>query len=105
MDQQIDLQDAFDALTKDHLELTFAFYGFAALVSGYMTGGQTYDAKTLADEFDHLARDAGERMNSMGSERPQANQHLKFLATTMRNLGKPVGQSLVPSGEPEVITD
>lgn len=106
MNQQVNLQAAFDALTKDHVELTFAFYGFAALVSGYMTGGQPYDAKTLADEFDHLASEAGERMSSIGGESPQANQHLAFLATTMRNLGKPVGLSLVRGSETdEPITD
>lgn len=89
VNEKSDVQDAIDALAKENAELSFAFYGFVSLVSGFMTKGLSFDANTLADEYEELAREAGERLASVSGDNSEPNKHLQFIANIMRNLDKP----------------
>ena len=100
MSEKIDIQDAIDALAKENAELSFAFYGFVSLVSGYMTKGLLFDAGTLADEYEELAREAGERLASVSRQTPHPNTHLQFIADMMRNIGKPFTLTAIEGGKP-----
>ncbi len=98
MSEDTDIQGDIDALAKDNAELSFAFYGFVSLVSGYMTSGLSYDAQTLADEYERLAQEAGEQLARVSGGPPHPNTHLQFLADMMRNIGKPVTLTMIEGG-------
>jgi len=95
LNDTIHIRDAFDELSKQHAELVFAFYGFAALVSDHITKGQPFDAKSLAHEYERLAEQAGEKLASLGDETSARNPHLQFLADTIRNVNKRAPLTLV----------
>ncbi len=92
----MDIQEAYDELAKQHAELTFAFYGFASLVSGHIAKGLKFDAAALADEYEYLADQAGEQLARLEGIEAEPNPHLQFLAKTLRRIGNPPSLSLVP---------
>ncbi|HKO20049.1 MAG TPA: hypothetical protein VJU82_14290 [Acidobacteriaceae bacterium] len=79
-------------------ELSFAFYGFASLVSRYMTSGLSVNAESLANEYQRLAKEAGEQLASLDGESPHPNTHLQFLADMMRKVGKPAALGAIDGG-------
>jgi hypothetical protein len=83
---------------NENAELSFAFYGFASLVSGYITSGLSFNAETLADEYERLAKEAGEQLASVNGESPHPNTHLQFLADMMRKVGKPAALEAIDGG-------
>ncbi len=95
MNRPIDIQEAYNELARQHAELTFAFYGFASLVSGHIAKGLTFNAATLADEYEHLAEQAGEQLANVEGLAQEPNPHLLFLARTLRRIGKPPSLSIV----------
>lgn len=94
--EKIDFQSSLDRLARENAELTFAFYGFAALVSGHITDGLSFDTQTLADEYEQLASEAGDRLASVDGTRPTPNVHLQFLADSIRATGRRMPLSVVP---------
>ena len=86
MADEIGVQHLLDGLTRENAELTFAFYGFTALVSGHITNGLSFDTQ---------ASEAGERLASIDGALPSPNVHLQFLADSIRATGKRPPSSVV----------
>lgn len=86
-------------LAKENAELSFAFYGFVSLISSYIISGSSFNAETLADEYEQLAKEAGEQLAIVSGEPPRPNPHLQFLADMMRKVGKPAALTEIEGGE------
>lgn len=88
MNDTLQVQAAFDELSKQHAELIFAFYGFATLVGQHMTKGDPFKCVALACDYEESAIQAGEKLSSLGGAASGPNPHLQFLADAIRNLGE-----------------
>ena len=86
---EADIKARVRRLAKENAELSLAFYGFVSLISRYITSGLSFNAESLAAEYERLAMEAGEQLGSVNGEPPQPNAHLQFVADMMRNTGKP----------------
>ncbi len=89
MSGMVEIQDAYDELAREHMELTFASYAFGSFLSAQITTGAKTNPETLAQQYDALAVDAGKRFASLGNDSYRPNRHLEFLAEALRQMGKP----------------
>lgn len=95
--------DAHDQrLSRETAELSLAFYGMAFLMSRCMTAGLSLNAHTLSDEYERLAKEAGEQLGTLNGEPPRPNIYLKLLAAMIRQVGKPAAAGAIDGDEASV---
>lgn len=67
-------------------------------MSGFITTGKPNDAKALTEEYENLAKQAGERLASLNEGACERNPHLQFLADIIRNSNERAPMTLVTEG-------
>lgn len=82
----VDIQDAFDGLTRSIYHLQEAFMGIAGLLLTKLDGLTGNDLDALADDLQGLAELAGRNETAITGKDAAPNRHLEGLSLAMRSL-------------------
>lgn len=91
MSEPMDIQDAFDALTKSQAELQFSFVEFGSFICGWLIGAEIADRDEMAERLDALAEQSGANFARIGGTDPVCNRHLARIAAAVRNSRRGLG--------------
>lgn len=102
--ETIDIQEAYDALCRNQMELQEAFMTFASWAGTLIAINDELDLPFTAEQFKGFAEQSGQRLTAQTGSKQRDNPWLLALAGSFKNLaeGKTFSPfSVIDGGKPD----